>query len=149
MFENILIPTDGSDPAREAAERGIELASGHGATVHVLHAVEPIPLGGISSGPSPASAEFGEVVEEQRAKGQEDIDDIVALAEDAAVEAAGTLEHGKPDEAIIEYANNEAIDVIVMGTHGRSGADRLLIGSVAEKVVRRSPVPVLTVRGTA
>lgn len=146
MFETILIPTDGSEPARNAAEKGIELAAEHGGTVHAMYAVEPIPLGGITTGPEPASAEFGSVIEEQKAEGGEALEVVSELGKEHGVEVLEAIEYGDPDEEILAYAETEDVDAIVMGTHGRSGADRLVIGSVAEKVVRKSPIPVLTVR---
>lgn len=146
MFERILIPTDGSEPARNAAETGVELAAEHGATVHALYAVEPIPLGRFTAGPEPASAEHGEVVDAQKAEGRDAIDEVVELADEYGLETIETIEYGNPDAEILEYVADEEIDAIVMGTHGRTGAGRLVMGSVAEKVVRKSPVPVVTVR---
>lgn len=146
MFERILIPTDGSEPAEHAVEQGVALAAEHGATVHAMSIVEPIPLGGFTSGPEPASAEHGKVVEEQRIEAQKAIDRVVEQCEQHGIDVVEALTYGRPSEEIIEYAEEEGIDAVVMGTHGRSGAQRLIIGSVAEKVVRRSPVPVMTVR---
>ncbi|MFP4625821.1 MAG: universal stress protein [Natronomonas sp.] len=146
MFETILIPTDGSEPAQHAAVKGIELAAEQGATVHAMYAVEPIPLGGISAGPEPASAEFGSVIEEQKAEGEKALKAVRQEANEHGVDVVEAIEYGDPDEEILEYAEKEDVDAIVMGTHGRSGAGRLVIGSVAEKVVRKSPIPVLTIR---
>lgn len=146
MFDRILIPTDGSVPATDAARKGVELATEHDATVHVLSSVEPIPLGKFSTGPEPASAEHSEIVEEQQTEANDAIDSIVELCEEHDVDAIEALVYGDPHQAIVDYVEEEDIDAIVMGTHGRSGAERLIIGSVAEKVVRKSPVPVVTVR---
>lgn len=146
MFEQILIPTDGSAPSEQAARKGVELAAEHGATVHAMHAVEPVPLGVFTSGPEPSSAGHSEVIEKQKAEGQEAIDAVVEICEEHGVDVVEALEYGKPIDEIIDYVESEGIDAIVMGTHGRSGAERLMIGSVAEKVVRKSPVPVLTIR---
>lgn len=146
MFEHILIPTDGSDPSRKAARKGIDMAAVHGATVHLMYAMEPIPLGGFTAGPEPASAEHSSVVEKQREEGQEAIDDVASYATEVGVDVVEAIEGGRPSEAIVEYVEDEGIDLVVMGTHGRSGAGRLMLGSVAEKVVRRSPVPVMTVK---
>lgn len=145
MFEEILIPTDGSAPASNAARKGVEMAAEHSATVHVISVVEPVPLGMLSSGPEPASAEHGEIIEKQEAEGQNAIDAVVELCEEYGVDAVEAVVYGKANEEIVDYVDEEGIDAIVMGTHGRSGAERLLIGSVAEKVVRRSPVPVMTI----
>jgi nucleotide-binding universal stress UspA family protein len=146
MFDHILVPTDGSDTANNAVQRGVELAAEHGATVHAMSVVEPVPLGKFTAGPEPASAGHGEVLEEQRAEAQVAIDYVVDRGTEHEVEVVERLQHGKPVEEILDYAEDEPIDVIVMGTHGRSGTERFIIGSVAEKVVRQSPVPVLTVR---
>lgn len=146
MFETILIPTDGSEPAERAAERGVELAAQHGATVHVLYAVEPVPLGKFTTGPEPASTGHGEVLEEQKSEAQQALDSVSALCDEYGVDVVETIEYGKPSEEILEYSESEGIDAIVMGTHGRSGAERLMLGSVAEKVVRKSQIPVMTIR---
>ena len=146
MFETILIPTDGSEPAERAAGKGVELAAQHGATVHALYAVEPIPLGGLSSGPEPASAGHGKVIDEQKREAQRALDAVSEMCTDSDVEVVTTIEYGKPHDEILEYADSEGMDAIVMGTHGRSGVERVVIGSVAEKVVRRSGIPVMTVR---
>lgn len=149
MFDQILIPTDGSEPARSAARRGIELARIHDAELHVLYVAEPVPLGRFTTGPEPAAAEHSEIVEQQREEGQAAIDEIVELAMEAGIETVEGIEFGSPHEEVISYAEDEGIDAIVMGTHGRSGVDRFLLGSVAEKVVRKSPIPVMTVRSGA
>lgn len=148
MFEQILIPTDGSEPATNAAQKGVELAAEHGATVHVMSVVEPIPLGMYSAGPEPASAEHGTVIEEQKNEARAAIEHVIERCEEHGLDAREEIAYGNPSQEITEYAEAEGIDAIVMGTHGRSGAGRLIIGSVAEKVVRQSPVPVMTVRAT-
>jgi nucleotide-binding universal stress UspA family protein len=79
-----------------------------------------------------------------REEGEQALDDVDAWADDVDVERV--LLEGAPSTAIVDYATDEACDLIVMGTHGRGGIDRLLLGSVAERVVRTSSVPVLTVR---
>lgn len=146
MYDRILTPTDGSEPAEAAAEDAIELAREFGASLHVVHVVEPIPLGGLSAGGEPASAEHSEVVEEQRAEGERTLERIRNLAAEAGVDVMTAIVYGKPSTEILEYVDDENIEVVVMGTRGRSGAERFVLGSVAERVVRRSPVPVITVR---
>ena len=146
MYDHILVPTDGSNPATAAVEEGIELARQNDAAIHALYVVEPIPLGQFSAGPGPASSEWGDVVEEQRNEGDVATSDVVDRASEYDLEVVEAIEHGKPHVQIIEYANEHDIDAIVMGTHGRSGANRLVLGSVTENVVRKSEVPVLTVR---
>ena len=68
------------------------------------------------------------------------------MADEHGVTVIESIGYGKPDEEILEYADEERIDAIVMGTHGRSGVGRFVMGSVAEKVVRKSPIPFVTVR---
>ncbi len=148
MYDTILVPTDGSEQSRAAIEEALELAAANDATVHALYVVEPIPLGGYSAGMEAASAEWDDVVEEQRAEGAEATGVVAELAAERGIEAVEAIEYGKPNEEILEYVEENDIGAIVMGTHGRSGANRLLIGSVAEKIVRKSPVPVLTVHMT-
>ncbi|ELY52549.1 universal stress protein [Natronolimnohabitans innermongolicus] len=146
MYDRILVPTDGSEPATAAVEEAIALARQNDAELHALYVVEPIPLGGFAAGAKPASAEWGDVVERQRAEGNEATAAVAELAADSDLEVVEAVEHGNPDAQILRYAGEADIDAIVMGTHGRSGADRIVLGSVTETVVRKSDVPVLTVR---
>ncbi|SDR03467.1 universal stress protein [Natronobacterium texcoconense] len=146
MYDRILVPTDGSEAATTATEEAVDLADLNDAEVHALYVVEPIPLGGFTAGAEPASAGWDDVVEEQRAEGATATASVADLAADRSVDVVEAIEHGKPNEQILGYVDEHAIDAIVMGTHGRSGADRLVVGSVTEKVVRKSDVPVLTVR---
>lgn len=148
MYDRILIPTDGSEQASAAIDEGIEMAKQHDATVHAVYVVEPIPLGRYPSGMEAAGKEWGDVVDEQKGEGEQALATIAERGEAAGVDVVESIEYGKPSQEIIEYVDEHDVDAIVMGTHGRSGVDRLVIGSVAEKVVRKSEVPVLTVRMT-
>lgn len=144
MYDRILVPTDGSQPAAAAIDEAIDLARVHDAELHALYVVEPIPLGRYSTGPGPASSEWDDVVEEQRTEGEDAVAEVTDRAgEDVTV--VESIEHGKPAAEILAYVDDADVDAIVMGTHGRSGVDRLVVGSVTEKVVRKSDVPVLTV----
>ena len=145
MFDRILIPTDGSEPAEHAIPTGIDLAAAHDATVYAMYVVEPVPLGGYAAGMSAASSEHSEYTEQQEAEAEAALDIVSEAGLEADVDVVETVKYGEPNEAIVTYAETNDIELIVMGTHGRSGADRLVIGSVAEKVVRGSSVPVLTV----
>jgi len=149
MFERILVPIDGSDQSRAAAKKGVELAAEHDASVHILYVVEPVPLRRFSAGPEPASAGHGEILEEQKGEARESIDAVAGLCEERGLDVVDAIEYGLPVEEILEYVEAEGIDGIAMGTHGRSGVERVVIGSVAEKVVRKSPVPVVTIRAAA
>jgi len=137
-FESILVPTDGSDCAEDAAAHAIELASATDAALHVVHAVD--------LGLTLDVGYAGTVLDELEAAGQRAVDSVVADAEaaDLSTIRASVLE-GSAARAIGDYADETDVDCIVLGTHGRTGLDRYLLGSVAERVIRRSRVPVLTV----
>jgi nucleotide-binding universal stress UspA family protein len=137
MFDNVLIPTDGSEPTRRAMETGMELAAEHDATVHGVYVVEPTYV-----------AETGQVTETFQRKGERIVSDVAEEAEERGLSAVTEVWTGAPHEEILDYAEENDIDVIVMGTHGRTGLGRYLLGSVTQKVVRLSEVPVLTVQAS-
>lgn len=139
MYETILVPTDGSDVATRAGEHAVELASKHDATVHVLY-VADVRMSPISSDMDEAAVR--ELVAESD---EQPTADVVAMAERAGVPVVETLQIGVPHECIEDYVVEEGVDLVVMGTHGRTGIERVALGSVAERVVRTSPTPVLTV----
>lgn len=137
MYRKILVPTDGSEGATAAFDHALDLAGDAGATLHVINAVDPtvVPVE-MGDGMFEALRQSGEgLVEELRARGE----DVGVTVETAVVTAP-------PAEAITGYADDHDIDLVVMGTHGRTGLNRWLLGSVTERVVRTSPAPVLTVR---
>ena len=140
--KTILVPTDFSEPAQKALDYSVELAEKLGAKVKVIHAFE-LPLVGFPDGTMTITAEMATriTVAAQRA-----LDDIVAKYEGRDVELETSLVQGDPREAVAESAKKLGADLIVMGTHGRRGIARALIGSVAESVVRTSSIPVLTLR---
>lgn len=135
MFESVLIPTDGSEPAQGAVETGVELATEHGATVHGLYIIEPSYLD-----------ETGEVTETFQRKGERIVSKVIEEAQAAGLSTAAEVWTGTPHEQILDYTETNGVDVVVMGTHGRTGLGRYLLGSVTQKVVRLSEVPVLTVQ---
>lgn len=138
MYDRILLPTDGSEASDRAVEQAVGLARETGAELHVLYVVEDIPY---------APELMDDEVEDQlRAIGEEAIESIRARADAAGVEVVPALREGVPHTSILEYADEAGADVVVMGTHGRSGLDRYLLGSVTERIVRTADVPVLTVR---
>lgn len=138
MYDEILIPTDGSKGAGVALDHAIEQARTHGARLHVLFVANTAALGG--------GAMEGTAVESLRSSGQQAVDAAVDRIADAGLDAEGEVREGNPYREILDYADAVEADMIVMGTHGRRGLDRFLLGSVTEKVVRSSDVPVLTVR---
>jgi nucleotide-binding universal stress UspA family protein len=139
MYDHVLLPTDGSDAAANAADEAFEVAINNDATLHVLFVVDETA--------GPLNVRGGDPQFDQlEADGEEVVQEIRERAEQAGVEAVTvSVQQGTPYQVILDYGE-ENCDLIVMGTHGRSGLDRYLLGSVTEKVVRRSNVSVLTVR---
>jgi nucleotide-binding universal stress UspA family protein len=149
-IHRILCPCDFSDFSRKALAHAVELARWFGATVHVLHAratvpspapapLAPVPAGMPTSLPPTAAPEGAEVAGEELRR-------FVEPARKTGVNVVAALEGGDPVATILARAREENVDLVVMGTHGRSGFERLVLGSVAEKVLRKAPCPVLTVR---
>lgn len=140
MYDSVLIPTDGSEMIDTTLEHGLRIASDHGATVHALYVVD--------SRVARAAEDARESVEESlRAEGEAAIEHVVARAEEEGLEAVSELRSGTPQKEIVEYAGEAGIDLIAIGTHGKSPREKLLsMGSVTERVVDNAPVPVLVVR---
>jgi universal stress protein A len=144
-IRRILVPTDFSEPADAALKYARTLAEEFGSVLHLLHVVpEPYvyPWGTeISTMPLVDLLTQSETQASERLK--ELIDDTGAMKD--KVKTATAI--GTPVDRILKYIADEQIDMVVMGTHGRGAVGHLLLGSVAERMVRRSPVPVLTVKG--
>ncbi|WP_254525512.1 universal stress protein [Natrinema caseinilyticum] len=138
MYDRILHPTDGSDVARAATEAAITFAKLFDADLHVVHVLE---TGDLHPGYE------DEAADEFAHRGEEATERATELAADAGVDASGAiLEQDQPvHRSLIAYADEHDADCIVMGTYGRTGLDRFVIGSVAERTLRESPVPVVTV----
>ena len=141
MYDRVLVPTDGSTASEDAIEHAIDLAEQYGATLHALYVVD---AGTYSSLEAAADV----VADELRAEGTDAVEAIAAQAEDAGVTAETAIETGIVHRSIVDYVDDEDIDLVVMGTHGRTGVGRFLLGSVAEKVIRTADAPVMTVRAT-
>lgn len=140
MYERVLHPTDGSEGAEVATEHAIELARRFTTPVHALFVVD---VSAVQSTDAYATPSFEATVELMEAEGRERIDQIHERAESEAVEVTSEIARGTPASTITAEA--EPGDVIVMGTHGRTGLDRYLIGSTTEQVVRTADVPVVTI----
>ena len=142
MFDRILIPTDGSDPAKFAVKMALGLAETHGATLPVLFIVDqPTSISGMGKGFSG----LDDLLDALEEKGHQTTETIVEQARERDIETTAAVRRGNPHDDVLTYANDHDIDVIVMGTHGRTGVKRALLGSVTEDVVRHSEIPVLTV----
>ncbi|ELZ05699.1 universal stress protein [Natrialba asiatica] len=138
MDDSLLVPVDGSDPARAALKQALDIAVDTGATVHVLHVV-----------PANESRllQFGDrdidVLEDE---GEEIVDRARSAADERNVAVVDTIVQGEPQEQILTYAESHSVDCIIMGAHGRHGLEEYILGSTTERVVHRSAVPVMTVR---
>ena len=141
LYDRILVPTDGSADGRHAVEHALALAAVHDAAVRALYVVDTASYAGTGM-----EASWAGIDDMLRSEAEEAVAEVesLAAAHETSVETA--IVEGSPGKAIVAQATEADCDLIVMGTHGRGGIDRLLLGSVAERVVRRSPVPVLTVR---
>lgn len=144
----ILLPTDLSEASAAAARHAFALADRFGAEVHVLHVVEEI-----ASTVPEAAAHMASFPDDYMAQARANAEKALAawLPSDVAGgrEVVRAVQEGAPLTRILDYARDHQIDLIVMGTLGRTGLAHFLIGSVAERVVRHAPCPVLTVRPPA
>jgi nucleotide-binding universal stress UspA family protein len=137
-YEDVLVPTDGSTAATYAADHVLSLAASLDATVHVLSVVDDSVLG--LDVRSTVSGEESERV------ATEAVEEVVSQAEARGVtDTVGSVGRGSPVEEILDYIDSNDVHVVGLGTTGRTGTDRILLGSVAEKTVRAAPVPVMTV----
>lgn len=139
MYSTILVPTDGSDAAEDAARHALELGDRFGATVHALYVVDD-RYSWMDSGSMPA------IIDALEDTGTDATDSITAMAEPRDVPVITTVEHGAPSVRISDYADKHGIDLIVMGSQGKTGLERALIGSVTEKTMRIADSPILVVK---
>lgn len=144
MYKNILIPTDGSDASQVALQQGLELAKNLSSSVTVLFAIEN-PFLSTWGGFAPSDAgTVGSIMDDLRALGHRTLDAALETARGAGVTAQKLLtEDLRVTDAILEACKTH--DLIVMGTHGRGGLERVLLGSVTEFVIRHAATPTLVV----
>ena len=140
-IHRILIPTDGSDYSVHAAEYGVSVAKMLGAEITFVYVIDTIVI------EQEARVTEREAIErELKGDGERYLRYVVGVAQNEGVKASSFLAKGRPYEQIVHLAKGMKIDLIVMGTYGRRGAERLLIGSVAERVIEYASCPVLVVR---
>jgi nucleotide-binding universal stress UspA family protein len=142
MFERVMIATDGSKHSERAAEAGIELARLSGGTITVVYVADTGRLSHL-----PEDMALASIRDLLIKEGEEATDYVEEMANKAGVTSAKKVIEGNPGDELVRFADEAGIDVIVIGSCGRSGLEKFLLGSVAEKVVRTSKVPVLTVPG--
>lgn len=147
MYERILVPTDGSDVAEKAIDQALNLAKQYSAEVHVLYVVDIDSLSLTLGGEQLDRIEQGrfDEMEEVKAKADGATGYVVNHARERGLDVTEHVSAGRPHEMIAGYAENNDIDLVVMGSHGRSGVRRALLGSVTERVLRETDIPVLVV----
>lgn len=142
-LKKILVPQDFSDYSLHAMKYAVTLAQLFKSDLIVLHIVEPIVY--------PADFSFGQVSipameEEIRKHSEEQLNELVEKEIPEGMKSTAIIRIGKPFIEIVEVAKSENADLIVISSHGRTGMDHVLFGSTADKVVRKAPCPVLTIR---
>lgn len=149
-FHRILVPTDFSDCSHAACDMALKLALKFGASITLLHIQEPPAWQGfvipelVVGMPTDVGTSVTEVVVANSKRLMEQR--VENLRRAGVTEVRHRMEAGEPSALILQVAEEEPFDLIVMGTHGRQGFERLMMGSVAERVVRQAASPVLTVR---
>ena len=139
MFDTVVVATDGSESAERAVTVALDFAARFDATVHALYVVD---AGEVAESPADVR---GELEDALRAAGEE----ALSFVDDRAGAVTTVVREGDPATEVIDYAESTDADLIATGTRGRHGEHAFLLGSVAEAVVRRAPMPVLTVRQLA
>lgn len=140
MYDNVLVATDGSSGTTETLEHAVSIARDNDAMVHGLYVVDRRLF--LAAEKDTQDDVRQSLVEE----GEVALDDIAVRGEEAGLTVETEMKDGIPHKTITEYAEETNIDLVVMGTHGRTGRDRVAnLGSVTERVVEESPVPVLVV----
>jgi nucleotide-binding universal stress UspA family protein len=134
MYSNILVPYDDSPAAERAGKHAIELAETCDGALHGLYVQESAP-----DAPRSKKEEHSTVPSAEQA-----LEYLAAHTEDRSIDFEKHIAEGDPATEIVDFVENTEIDLIVLGTRGRQGLDRLIVGSVAEEVIRTAPVPVTT-----
>lgn len=140
-IKRILVPTDFSDQGKTALMYAVAFADQFGAAVDLLHVLEPVPPGALLSYVS-----LNDLKQGMHTDAEKQMEELHTEWEDYAFPVTKIVVEGHPFVEIIKHAKQSNADMIIMGTHGRGAVAHMLLGSVAEKVVRKAPCPVLTVR---
>lgn len=141
MYDDVLIPTDGSATVDRTLEHALPIAADNDATVHALSVVDTRI---VQAATDETRAEIDETLERESEAAVAEVGDRAA---EVGLETVETVARGTPSKAILEYAEDEGIDLIVIGTHGKSPREKqITMGSVSERVVDGASIPVLVVR---
>jgi nucleotide-binding universal stress UspA family protein len=140
VYDDILIPTDGSEAVETAIVHAFDLADRYDATVHALYVVDDS-----RGGAGLMRVDGQDTVSELRTMGEETVDAIATRGTERGLTVETAVNTGLPHEGILDYADDNDISLLVMSSRGRSGVSRFVFGSVTERVVRLSDRPVLVV----
>lgn len=140
MYDDILVPTDGSESIAQALDHAFVLADRFDATVHTIYVVQAEGIADTLD-----ETEFEDVFDRLDEAGQQAVEAVREQAHAAGHDIEAAVHRGTPDEEIERYAAEHGIDLVVMATEGRTGSAREMLGSVTEGVVRSASIPVLTV----
>ncbi|HEY7491694.1 MAG TPA: universal stress protein [Candidatus Tectomicrobia bacterium] len=143
--QHFLVPLDFSAYSDQALDYAIGLATKLQARLTLLHVIHLAPLGIGEMGAVPPAA----YLEDLETEARHGLENCLKRVQDAGLQGDSVLVHGVPFQSIVDTAHDKKVDLIVMGTHGRTGLYHVLLGSVAEKVVRLAPCPVLIARGVS
>ena len=148
MYKDILIATDGSELAHKAVDHGLGLAKSLGANVTAVVVEAPFNVFAVPASKTPQiSREFAHHAEAAKLHASKVLSDVAGAATKAGLNCKTVqIEHEQPYEAIIKTAQEKGCDAIVMASHGRSGISAVLLGSVTNKVLAHSTIPVVVVR---
>jgi nucleotide-binding universal stress UspA family protein len=138
MYDRVLLPTDGSAGMERVIDHAAGLADVHDATLHAMYVVDTASLTDL-----PMESSWEGVTTALEREGETALEAVERRVSN--VDVRTSIVEGSPSRDIVAFADEEDCDLVVMGTHGRAGVERWIIGSVAERVVRESTVPVLTV----
>jgi nucleotide-binding universal stress UspA family protein len=145
MIKKIMVATDGSETSELAAQAGIEIASRSGGNITAVYVVDVARLARL-----PGYATFPGIKDQllglMQKEGREATQEIEDLGNEAKVPIKKIVAEGNPSEELLRISAESEMDLLIMGSVGKSGLDRFLLGSVAEKVVRHSTIPVLLIR---
>ena len=147
MYGRILVPTDGSEVAEMSVGHALELAERYGAELHALYVVDVDSMSlalGAEQLDRIEQGQFGEM-DEVRERAEAATGHVADRAAERGLEVVEHVSSGRPHEKIADYAAGNDVDLVVMGSHGRSGVTRALLGSVTERTLRATHVPVLVV----
>ncbi|WP_418280770.1 universal stress protein [Halorubrum sp. DTA98] len=141
MYDDVLVPTDGSEAVERAIDHAIRLATDHDATIHALYVVDR-RIATANSGEL-----HDEIVADLESQGEEAVATVADRAADAGLDVETSVRHGTPDKEIVAYADDEGMDVIVMSPEGKSPRERIRsLGSVSDRVADDASVPVFLIK---